>query len=98
MVLSHRSRALLKFLICLLWFEVETQKLLLLDDVKKYLSDKFSYLMVDEYQDTNELQYNIFMPILDNLKKGNLFVVGDEKQAIFGALAQAGALVEAHIA
>ncbi|UCH64539.1 MAG: UvrD-helicase domain-containing protein [Ignavibacterium sp.] len=62
---------------------LKTQKLLLVDDVKKYLSDKFSYLMVDEYQDTNELQYNIFMPILDNLKKGNLFVVGDEKQSIY---------------
>jgi ATP-dependent helicase/nuclease subunit A len=62
---------------------LKTQELLLVDDVKKYLSDKFSYLMVDEYQDTNELQYNIFMPILDNLKKGNLFVVGDEKQSIY---------------
>jgi ATP-dependent helicase/nuclease subunit A len=62
---------------------LKTQKLLLLDDVKKYLSDKFTFLMVDEYQDTNELQYNIFMPILDNLKKGNLFVVGDEKQSIY---------------
>jgi ATP-dependent helicase/nuclease subunit A len=62
---------------------LKTQKLLLLDDVKKYLSDKFACLMVDEYQDTNELQYNIFMPILDNLRKGNLFIVGDEKQSIY---------------
>ncbi len=39
--------------------------------------------MIDEYQDTNEIQYNIFLPILDQLKKGNLFVVGDEKQSIY---------------
>ena len=39
--------------------------------------------MIDEYQDTNEIQYNIFLPILDHLKKGNLFVVGDEKQSIY---------------
>ena len=62
---------------------IKTQNLLQLDDVKKFLSEKYTYLMVDEYQDTNELQYNIFMPILDNLKKGNLFVVGDEKQSIY---------------
>ena len=60
-----------------------TQRILLQDDVKKYLSGKFKYVMIDEYQDTNELQYEIFMPILDNLKSGNLFVVGDEKQSIY---------------
>jgi len=62
---------------------LKTQNLLQLTEVKNYLSQKFSYLMVDEYQDTNELQYKIFMPILDNLRKGNLFVVGDEKQSIY---------------
>lgn len=39
--------------------------------------------MIDEYQDTNELQYNIFLPILNELRTGNLFVVGDEKQSIY---------------
>jgi ATP-dependent helicase/nuclease subunit A len=39
--------------------------------------------MIDEYQDTNELQYEIFLPILNYLKRGNLFVVGDEKQSIY---------------
>jgi ATP-dependent helicase/nuclease subunit A len=60
-----------------------TQNILQNEDVKKSLSEKFKYIMVDEYQDTNELQYNIFLPILDHLKKGNLFVVGDEKQSIY---------------
>jgi len=60
-----------------------TQKILEQDEVKNYLSDKFQYLMIDEYQDTNELQYEIFMPMLDSLRKGNLFVVGDEKQSIY---------------
>ncbi|HEX2984385.1 MAG TPA: UvrD-helicase domain-containing protein [Ignavibacteriales bacterium] len=49
----------------------------------KMLRDKFHYIMVDEYQDTNEIQYEIFMPILNDLKQGNLFVVGDEKQSIY---------------
>lgn len=52
--------------------------------VQKDLTEKYQYIMVDEYQDTNELQYNIFLPILEGLKKGNLFVVGDEKQSIYG--------------
>ena len=51
--------------------------------VKEYLGDKYRYLMIDEYQDTNELQYNIFLPLLDNLKRGNLLIVGDEKQSIY---------------
>ena len=51
--------------------------------VREYLGDKYSYLMIDEYQDTNELQYNIFLPLLDNLKRGNLLIVGDEKQSIY---------------
>ena len=51
--------------------------------VREYLGDKYRYLMIDEYQDTNELQYNIFLPLLDNLKRGNLLIVGDEKQSIY---------------
>ncbi|MCH7724036.1 MAG: UvrD-helicase domain-containing protein [Bacteroidetes bacterium] len=62
---------------------LKTQEILKSDVVVNSLSDKFSYLMVDEYQDTNELQYKIFMPILNDLKRGNLFVVGDEKQSIY---------------
>jgi ATP-dependent helicase/nuclease subunit A len=60
-----------------------TQNILQIEDVRKALSEKFKYIMIDEYQDTNELQYKIFLPILDNLKTGNLFVVGDEKQSIY---------------
>ena len=62
---------------------LKTQKILQLDSVKTYLTGRFKYIMIDEYQDTNELQYNIFMPILNYLKNGNLFVVGDEKQSIY---------------
>ncbi|MHB8578899.1 MAG: UvrD-helicase domain-containing protein [Ignavibacteriaceae bacterium] len=60
-----------------------TQDILKINSVRKDLSDKFKYLLIDEYQDTNETQYNIFLPILEDLQKGNLFVVGDEKQSIY---------------
>ncbi|MBT8387548.1 MAG: UvrD-helicase domain-containing protein, partial [Ignavibacteria bacterium] len=62
---------------------IKTKNILQNEYVKEALSEKYKYLMIDEYQDTNEIQYNIFLPILDYLKKGNLFVVGDEKQSIY---------------
>ncbi len=62
---------------------VLTKNLLKVSSVKTELSKKFKYIMVDEYQDTNEIQYQIFLPILDHLREGNLFVVGDEKQSIY---------------
>lgn len=60
-----------------------TQKILENESVREALSAKYKFIMIDEYQDTNEIQYNIFLPILDQLKSGNLFVVGDEKQSIY---------------
>jgi ATP-dependent helicase/nuclease subunit A len=60
-----------------------TKNILTDENIRIALSNKYRYIMVDEYQDTNEIQYEIFMPILDFLKRGNLFVVGDEKQSIY---------------
>ena len=60
-----------------------TQKIIGIPEVREYLGNKFKFIMVDEYQDTNEIQYEIFMPVLDYLKRNNFFVVGDEKQSIY---------------
>ncbi|MBK7630536.1 MAG: UvrD-helicase domain-containing protein [Ignavibacteriales bacterium] len=60
-----------------------TKKLLENDKVQKSISEKYKFIMVDEFQDTNEIQYQIFLPILDYLKGGKLFIVGDEKQSIY---------------
>ncbi|MBK7105800.1 MAG: UvrD-helicase domain-containing protein [Ignavibacteriae bacterium] len=62
---------------------INTYHLVQNKDVVNKLSQKFKYIMVDEYQDTNEIQYEIFMPILQYLSSGNLFVVGDDKQSIY---------------
>lgn len=62
---------------------LKTRMLLEISSVKQSLSGKFKFLLVDEYQDTNEIQYEIFLPLLEDLKKGNLFIVGDEKQSIY---------------
>ncbi|HCY76940.1 MAG TPA: hypothetical protein DHV28_13550 [Ignavibacteriales bacterium] len=62
---------------------LHTKLLLENSDVKKALTAKYNFIMVDEFQDTNEIQYQIFLPILDYLKGGKLFIVGDEKQSIY---------------
>ncbi len=62
---------------------LHTKLLLSNENVKKSLTEKYKFIMVDEFQDTNEIQYQIFLPILDYLKSGRLFIVGDEKQSIY---------------
>lgn len=53
------------------------------DDAQKSVSDRYNYLIVDEFQDTSFIQYEIIKKVLNNdLKK--LFCVGDIKQAIYG--------------
>ena len=50
-------------------------------EVLKYYQDKYKYVLIDEYQDTNQAQY-IFTKMLCNNHK-NIFVVGDNDQAIY---------------
>ncbi len=52
------------------------------DDVREYYQNKFRYIHVDEFQDTNTIQYEI-VSILAG-KWGNILVVGDEDQCIYG--------------
>src|SRR3989344_313471 len=47
------------------------------------LQEKYLYLMIDEHQDTNDTQNLIIRMIADFFENPNLFVVGDEKQAIY---------------
>lgn len=47
------------------------------------LQEKFLYILVDEHQDTNDAQNLIIKTIADFFEDPNLFVVGDEKQAIY---------------
>lgn len=64
--------------------QLKTREVLKNIEVKNFLANKYKYIMIDEYQDTNFLQYEIFLPLLNDLKQGNLFIVGDPKQSIFG--------------
>jgi len=50
-------------------------------DVRREISDRFRYLLVDEYQDTNHAQYQIARGIA--LEHGNICVTGDPDQSIY---------------
>lgn len=47
------------------------------------LHDRFQYILVDEHQDTNNAQNTVIELMTQGSGRPNLFVVGDEKQAIF---------------
>ena len=49
----------------------------------RLLQEKFLYLLVDEHQDTNDSQNLLIRMIADFFESPNLFIVGDEKQAIY---------------
>ena len=50
-------------------------------DVREYYQRKFRYILIDEYQDTNALQYRL-AALLTNQEK-NICVVGDDDQSIY---------------
>ena len=50
-------------------------------DVLDYYADKFKYVLVDEYQDTNKAQFTLITLLAS--KHGNITVVGDADQSIY---------------
>ena len=51
------------------------------DDAREYYQNRYHYVMVDEYQDTNIVQYQLTHLLADKYK--NLCVVGDDDQSIY---------------
>ncbi len=70
---------------------IKTEELLRDSVVRQKIRRKIKYLLVDEFQDTNSLQYKIIKHITGFFENdvlfsdtANLFIVGDGKQSIYG--------------
>lgn len=51
------------------------------NEARSYYQNKFHYILVDEYQDTNMVQYKLIRILSEGF--GNIFVVGDDDQSIY---------------
>ena len=52
------------------------------EEILNFYRDKFEYVLVDEYQDTNYVQFKLIHQLTKG--KNNICVVGDEDQSIYG--------------
>ncbi len=52
------------------------------EELRKETSERYQYIMVDEYQDTNDIQFKLLQMLCDS--HDNLCVVGDDDQSIYG--------------
>ncbi|DAB35212.1 MAG TPA: ATP-dependent DNA helicase, partial [Sulfurospirillum sp. UBA12182] len=52
------------------------------EDLATQISQRYQYIMVDEYQDTNDLQYKLLQKLCTT--HSNICVVGDDDQSIYG--------------
>jgi DNA helicase II / ATP-dependent DNA helicase PcrA len=82
---EHLSRNLLIDFELILYYSmrlVRTQPL-----ITKLLASMFSWVLVDEYQDTKHIQYEIVAAIIRaGVGQARVFIVGDPNQSIFGSL------------
>ncbi len=51
------------------------------EEIRRHWQDKFDYVLVDEYQDTNKIQYMLINLLVG--RSGNICVVGDPQQCIY---------------
>lgn len=51
-------------------------------DILKKWQQRFSYILIDEFQDVNQVQYNVIKMLAK--PKDHIFIVGDDDQSIYG--------------
>lgn len=71
--------------------QLRVRELLKNKDVVDKIRSQIDYIMIDEFQDTNKLQYEIVKSLIPEITEQtinkddiNLFIVGDPKQSIYG--------------
>ena len=75
--------------------QIKVRDLLQQESIHEQLAQRYPYIMIDEYQDTDQLQYEILdlLAVINektreqrpsDSKLDNLFIVGDQKQSIYG--------------
>lgn len=75
---------------------VKTKHLLQQDAVKRTTTHaRFDYILIDEFQDTNNLQYELLQLIRGN---DNICVIGDPKQSIYGFRGASGSVFDTFLA
>jgi DNA helicase II / ATP-dependent DNA helicase PcrA len=71
---------------------VKTREKLLQDETeRRRLQQRFRYILVDEFQDTNLLQYELLQLLRGS---DNVFVIGDPNQSIYGFRGASGSIFE----
>jgi len=58
---------------------------------RQTLQERYEHILVDEFQDTNRLQYELLLLLRGN---DNLFVIGDPNQSIYGFRGASGAIFD----
>jgi DNA helicase-2/ATP-dependent DNA helicase PcrA len=53
------------------------------EDLRDFYAEKYQFIMIDEYQDTNNPQNEIMNMILSVSDQKNIMVVGDDDQSIY---------------
>ncbi len=54
------------------------------DEAKNYVKENFLYVLIDEHQDSSGVQNEFLSKVWEDEEKPNIFVVGDDRQLIYG--------------
>lgn len=54
------------------------------EEVRAYLQESYQYILVDEHQDSSGVQNAFLKAVWQEVEKPNIFVVGDDRQLIYG--------------
>lgn len=54
------------------------------EDAKSFIKENYQYILIDEHQDSSGVQNEFLQKVWGDVEKPNIFVVGDDRQLIYG--------------